>query len=138
MPPSSNGRHRDRGSLTRTYGRGAGRGAAASTRTVELPPAEEGGEPREGSSRVVVVGDADWGSNDIAADPTGRNFDVLLNAVSWAAQRDHEVVGERKRPRSYRLVMPQETLAFYKLISLFGLPLLSILLGVVVWRVRSQ
>ena len=112
--------------------------AAAATRIVELEPEEEGGEPTEVASRLVVVGDVDWGANDMASDPSGRNFDVLLNAVSWAAQRDHEVVGERKRPRSYRLVMPKDTLAFYTLISLFGFPLLSVLLGVVVWRVRSQ
>jgi len=112
--------------------------AAAATRIVELEPEEEGAEPKEVASRLVVVGDVDWGANDMASDPSGRNFDVLLNAISWAAQRDHEVVGERKRPRSYRLVMPKDTLAFYTLISLFGFPLLSVLIGVVVWRVRSQ
>ncbi len=99
------------------------------------PPPEQPKRPR---SRLVVVGDVDWMTNSYLTDPRFRNLELFQNSAAWCMEREQKIVGKATRPRSYRLTMDEGTLAFYKYLSVLGLPTIALSLGMFVWLIRRR
>jgi hypothetical protein len=89
-------------------------------------------------SRLLVVGDVDWLSNQAMMDSSFENLELFLRAADWAQDRQSAVVGKARRPRSYRLSMAPETFNVLQLASLVGLPALSICLAMFAWLLRRR
>lgn len=108
------------------------------------PPQPEGSTeaapepPKRPRSRLVVVGDRDWMTNSYLTIPMYRNLELFQNAAAWCMEREQKIVGKATRPRSYRLTMDEGTLAFYKYLSVLGLPTIALSLGVFVWLIRRR
>jgi ABC-type uncharacterized transport system involved in gliding motility auxiliary subunit len=89
-------------------------------------------------SRVVLAGDASWATNPFIEAHEVQNLELFIHAAFWAMDRDEKTVGKIARPKSYRLVMSPQRLAFLKLFSVLGLPAISICVGVFAWSVRRR
>jgi len=92
--------------------------------------AAQGKERPEGSSRLVVFGDADFANNEFL-DLAG-NHDLALNSVSWLAADDDLVAIRAKARKSQPLLLQpvQERLLFW--IPLVAWPLVLAVVGMVV------
>lgn len=89
-------------------------------------------------SRVVLVGDASWATNPYVETERVQNLELFIHTASWAMDRGEKGVGKITRPKSYRLEMPPQTLAFWKLFSVLGLPAISIGIGLFAWSIRRR
>jgi ABC-type uncharacterized transport system involved in gliding motility auxiliary subunit len=90
--------------------------------------------PADPTGRVVAIGDADFASNVYLTLPGIANRELFRSTVAWLATQDDEfTLPPREDPvdRSIFLTASTSNLVFYG--STFGLPLLVILAGVVVW-----
>lgn len=108
-------------------------GAALERKLEDTPAADQ--KPRK-VSRLVVLGDVDLATNATLGAGRNRNLELMLNAVSWAMEREEQVVGKAARAPNYRLEMQRGQLEFFSLIALLGMPILAIALGVVAWLIR--
>jgi len=92
--------------------------------------AAQGKERPEGSSRLVVIGDADFANNEFL-DLAG-NHDLALNSVSWLAADDDLVAIRAKARKNQPLLLQpvQERLLFW--IPLVAWPLVLAVVGIVV------
>lgn len=119
--------------------------AVALERKIEpaLGEAPDGGEAPEGGqapqprvARLMIVGDVDLATNAALGTSRNRNLELCLNAVSWALEREGQVVGKAARAPSYRLEMQPSQRVFFILVAFFGMPALAVALGVVAWLIR--
>ncbi len=90
------------------------------------PSADEGG-------RLVVLGCAQLGTNESMA---LYNRDLILGAISWLADAQRRVVVAPKRPAELRLVLKEDQLTRLFLLTMCGLPLMALLLGLGVFWIR--
>jgi ABC-type uncharacterized transport system involved in gliding motility auxiliary subunit len=61
------------------------------------------------------------------------NADLFLNAVNWLVGQEEFATIDRKRPRASTAEITWEQFATFRYLSLFLLPELILLLGIVVW-----
>ncbi len=88
----------------------------------------------KGETRIVVIGDADFASN--AYIRSYGNRDLLLNAINWLAGKE-EMIGIRsKEPKFKEVRLTPVNVNLIKYTTVFLLPLLVIIGGVVVWLKR--
>lgn len=87
------------------------------------------------SARLVVIGDSDFGENQVLGGP-GADGDLFLNTVNWLAQ-DENLISIRPKPETSRhitLTLAQATgLAW---VERFFLPGLVIIVGISLWWKR--
>ncbi|MBL8857396.1 MAG: Gldg family protein [Planctomycetes bacterium] len=83
-------------------------------------------------SRIVVIGSKDSFQNYLL--PSNRDF--ILNCFNWAGSREYRVKVSKTNPEARRIDVKSEgSLARVTWIALFGLPLISAVLGIAtVWR----
>jgi ABC-type uncharacterized transport system involved in gliding motility auxiliary subunit len=95
---------------------------------VTLAGKSEGG----GEARLVVVGDSDFISNQLASAPV-RNADLFLNMVNWVAQ-DEDLISIRPRePEDRRVFLSATEMKNVIVFSLVVLPGVVFLTGLSVW-----
>ena len=106
--------------------------AVALERERDKPADEEG--LGEIDTRMVVFGDADFASN--------HNFnygkDLFLNAVNWLTMEEDLISiapPEKPEERSLRIMSPREGRRV-QLLSVFTIPLVIFVIGIVVWWIR--
>ncbi|MDQ3098409.1 MAG: GldG family protein [bacterium] len=95
-------------------------------------------------TRLVVLGDSDLASNVIVAyDPNKElvnpaNLDLVVNSINWLTSQEglYNIVPKDRTPPSITLSDAQQSQVMY--LVLVGIPLLSLLIGFVVWRMRRQ
>jgi ABC-type uncharacterized transport system involved in gliding motility auxiliary subunit len=87
------------------------------------------GDSKEG--RLVVVGDSDFARNRYVSE--AYNADLFLNMVSWLVGQEQFATIERKLPRASSTTITIEQFALFRFLSLFLLPELVVLAGVLVW-----
>lgn len=103
---------------------------------VRLDGAAPEGEEEAAEARLVVVGDSDFATNQLL--PEFRNKDFLLNAVNWLLG-DVEAISIRPgQPRASRLQLTTAQFMQIRYLSLFVLPELIAVLGVVAWWMRRR
>lgn len=89
----------------------------------------------EPEGRLVVVGDSDFVTNNLALAPLG-NADLFLNMVSWLAE-DEDLIAIRPRdPEDRRITMTAAQLRNTVLFSLVFLPGFWLIWGLAVWWSR--
>ncbi len=81
--------------------------------------------------RFVVVGGATWITNSFL-DFQG-NSDLALNAINWLASDEDLISIHPKRPEDQHIAMTRSQMILVRSVSQFGLPLLMIVLGTVIW-----
>jgi ABC-type uncharacterized transport system involved in gliding motility auxiliary subunit len=111
---------------------------AVAVEEVDDRPAEEAAAPTRAKKlmRMVVVGDADMFANNFA-DQIAPNLDFCRNAVNWLVERK-DLVTIESRPEMERVLVVDDSAkkaVFWLLVV--ALPLLVLLLGGVVWAMRS-
>jgi ABC-type uncharacterized transport system involved in gliding motility auxiliary subunit len=87
------------------------------------------------ASRLVIVGDADFATNQLLEDGPG-NPAFLVNAFRWMLRDDARlsVMGQATRVR--RLALTAEDHGRLRWMVLGLMPLLSVLAGAIVWSSR--
>lgn len=95
-------------------------------------------EVKEGSAaqreaRLFVIGASRFAHNDTMA---LYNKDLVLSALSWLLAQTRQVRIEPKQPEQLRLVLEQEQLTRLFLVTVVGMPLMALLLGIGVFWVR--
>ena len=100
-----------------------------------MPPMPE---PKVPDTRIVALGDADIASERLVKN-NSANGDLLLNAVRWLAAKERQL-GIAKRPRRRARIegMSSRQSRALSFLVVIGLPVLSILLGGLVWWVRRR
>jgi ABC-type uncharacterized transport system involved in gliding motility auxiliary subunit len=91
------------------------------------------GQPGKGEklTRMIVIGDSDFSSNPHFGN--GGNGDLFLNSVNWLAEEEH-LISIRPKPYSFRkLLVNNNQLRFIRYSSLGLLPLLTLILGGIIW-----
>jgi ABC-2 type transport system permease protein len=96
------------------------------------------GETKRQNTRVAVFGDVEWITNQFIAERAFSNLELFLNTVNWCIQRDDMMVGEARRPPSYKLNMSAGTLDRIKLLAFPGMPFVALLLGVFAFLLRGR
>jgi ABC-type uncharacterized transport system involved in gliding motility auxiliary subunit len=92
------------------------------------------GDSAEG--RLVVVGDSDFARNRYVSE--AYNADLFLNMVAWLVGQEQFATIERKLPRASSSTISIEQFAQFRFLSLFLLPELVVLAGVLVWWRRRS
>jgi ABC-type uncharacterized transport system involved in gliding motility auxiliary subunit len=93
------------------------------------PPGQPG--KKEKLTRLIVIGDSDFSSN--AHFRNGGNGDLFLNSINWLAEEEH-LISIRPKPYTFRkLLVNNNQLRFIRYSSLGLLPLLTLLLGGIIW-----
>ncbi len=88
------------------------------------------GKPNS-EGRFVVMGSSTWAANRFIG--FNGNGDLALNAVNWLSS-DEDLISIRPKPKDdRRITMTRAQLNTVRLTSQFGLPLVVIFAGVVVW-----
>jgi hypothetical protein len=107
--------------------------AAASSRRQGGQPM--GGEPPEETDRLVVVGDADFASNN-SVDALPGHQNLFLNSVSWLVGKSEEIGIRPKNPELTSLTLSSQQMKALTLLVLVAMPAAVILAGCVVWWLR--
>ncbi|MDE0184664.1 MAG: Gldg family protein [Candidatus Poribacteria bacterium] len=89
-------------------------------------------EPKKTTTRIVAIGDADFASNFFFKSTGGG--DLFLNAVNWLTLEEDLIAIRPKDPnqRTLRFLTRGEA-AFIQIASIFLIPLIIFLVGLVVW-----
>ena len=111
--------------------------AAAVTGAATATPPPAPGEPADGpkpEARLIVVGDADFGSNNFVG--LQGNKDLFLNMANWLAQQENLIAIRAKDPEDRRIQLTEDQSSRIFWISLLVIPLAFIGIGVRVWWKR--
>ena len=91
--------------------------------------------PGTGKGRLVVVGDADFVSDQLLKTVRGgvSNVDLFMNTVGWLAEEESLISIRPKPPEQHQVVLtpPQARAIIYS--NILFLPLVILALGAVVW-----
>lgn len=87
------------------------------------------GEEREG--RLIVVGDSDFARNRYIAQ--AANADLFLNMVNWLVGDEGFISIDRKLPRASSVMMTNEQFYNFRYLSLFVLPEVTLISGILIW-----
>jgi ABC-type uncharacterized transport system involved in gliding motility auxiliary subunit len=87
-------------------------------------------------ARVVVVGDADFASNELIG--SYQNRDLFVNAVNWLVDDTDQIAIRPPISRASRFVMTGDSFMRIQLLSLFVIPELIAVTGVLSWWMRRK
>jgi hypothetical protein len=105
---------------------------AAAASVKEVPRGAVAPTGRE-DGRLVVLGCSQLGTNESMA---LFNRDLLLSAVAWLADAQRKVMIDPKRPAELRLVLEEDQVTRLFLVTICGIPLMVLLLGVGILWIR--
>jgi ABC-type uncharacterized transport system involved in gliding motility auxiliary subunit len=101
-----------------------------------LKPTTPEADEQELKTRLVVAGDADFAANAYLS--FSGNRDLFLNMVSWLAQMEDLISIRAKDPEDRRVNLTTAQVGIVRIITLFFLPLASIIAGTMVWWRRRN
>ena len=108
--------------------------AAAVTAAAATAPAATEPDAPTPETRLVVVGDSDFGSNGVQA--IQGNKDLFLNMANWLAQQENLIAIRAKDPQDSRLQLTEDQSQRIFWLALVLIPLALIGVGVRVWWKR--
>ncbi len=88
------------------------------------------------SSRIVVVGDSDFASNELIGG--SQNRDLFVNAVNWLVDDTDQISIRPPVSRASRFQMTGDTFLRIQLLSLFVVPEMIAATGVFAWWMRRK
>jgi ABC-type uncharacterized transport system involved in gliding motility auxiliary subunit len=100
----------------------------------EVKPASE--KETALKARMVVVGDSDFAINSYF--PAQGNGNLFLNMVSWLAQDEDLISIRPKAPEDRRVILSQSQTALLRMVTVFLLPGVVLITGIVVWTRRRK
>ncbi len=109
--------------------------AVAGTLSLAEVDATEEGDPTD-PARIVVVGDADFASNQLIGAYLNRDF--FLNTVNWLLGDVESISIRPKQGVASRLQLTTEDFLDLRYVSLFVLPETIAVLGVIAWWRRRR
>ena len=86
--------------------------------------------------RFVVVGSSEWAGNSMFRVRNVGNMDLLLNMMNWLSSDEDLISIRPKDPEDRRITLTRKQMMTVRTASIFGLPLLVIGWGLMVWRKR--
>ncbi len=102
--------------------------------TKEVKPATE--KTPALKARLVVVGDSDFAVNSYF--PAQGNGNLFLNMVSWLAQDEDLISIRPKAPEDRRIILSQSQQSMLRLVTVFILPGIVLVAGIMVWSRRRR
>ena len=102
--------------------------------TKEVKPASDKGPAVK--ARIVAIGDSDFAVNSYFG--AQGNGNLFLNMVSWLAQEEDLISIRPKAPEDRRVILSQSQQSMLRLISVFFLPGVALVAGIVVWTRRRR
>ena len=108
--------------------------AVTGAATTAPPPAPGEADAPKPEARLIVVGDADFGSNNGIG--IQGNKDLFLNMANWLAQQENLIAIRAKDPEGRRIELTEDQSSRIFWISLLVIPLAFIGVGVRVWWKR--
>ncbi len=100
-------------------------------------PLAVAGENSATSARVIVIGDSDFAGSQ--GYTSYGNGDFILNSIDWAAEQDNMIsLTPRETTQRYLNIPDRATMGLILLVSVFLLPGVVILTGVIVWIQRRR
>ncbi|MBI3990824.1 MAG: GldG family protein [Candidatus Omnitrophica bacterium] len=97
---------------------------------------ESAGDEKAKALRVIVVGDSDFASNGQIG--SLGNSDFFMNSVNWLIGKEGMLGINPKVPEYVKLTLTARQANITLLLSIAGLPILTIALGVIVWWRRRS
>ena len=85
-------------------------------------------------TRVVVVGDVDFATNDAIAE--AGNAQLLRRTVGWLAETEDLLAISPNLPADRPLRLTDARLAYARAVTVVGVPALFLLAGILMWAVR--
>jgi len=108
--------------------------AAEKPPTSEGDSAETSAESSRKSGRFVIVGNSKWATNGSVGRYENRN--LLVNMINWLAG-DEELISIPPKPESESTIVLSPTqLRVVNVTAIFGIPLLVVFVGVLIWLRR--
>jgi len=102
--------------------------------TKEVKPATDKGPAVK--ARMVVVGNSNFPIN--AYFPMQGNGNLFLNMVSWLAQDEDLISVRPKAPDDRRIILSQSQQSTLRLVTIFMLPGIVVMAGIMVWARRRR
>jgi ABC-type uncharacterized transport system involved in gliding motility auxiliary subunit len=90
--------------------------------------------PTRGGARIVVFGNSRFAGNMLMTQ--GVNYDLFINSVRWLTKKEKLISIAAKTPETVSLDLGESQMNLVFLSAVVFLPLLSIIIGVLVWGVR--
>jgi ABC-type uncharacterized transport system involved in gliding motility auxiliary subunit len=87
-------------------------------------------------ARLVVAGDSDFAINAYFGGQGNGN--LFLNMVSWLAQEEDLISIRPKPPEDRRVILSQSQQSLLRLVTVFVLPGIALVAGIVVWTRRRR
>ncbi len=94
---------------------------------------ESAEKPAPPEGRVVVVGDSDFISNNLAGATNFGNQDLFLNMVNWAAEDEDLISIRPKEPEDRRVFVNQQQQSNIFYLTYFIIPGIILLTGISIW-----
>jgi ABC-type uncharacterized transport system involved in gliding motility auxiliary subunit len=95
-----------------------------------------GGGPSIARTRLLVVADAEWASNEFIGELDNRR--LLANGVNWLAGEEDIVAVAGENPDLRRLTLTSGRRTLMGAVSIGGLPGLALLTGAAIWWRRRR
>ena len=102
--------------------------------TLKAPSAEK--RIGDGQGRFVVVGSSSWVMNEMISIRGLANKDLFLNMINWLSADEDLISIRPKDPEDRRLTMNQGQMNVMGLFSIFALPLVVVVSGIMMWLRR--
>jgi len=100
----------------------------------EVKPASDKGPAVK--ARLVVVGDSEFAVNSYF--PAQGNGNLFLNMVSWLAQDEDLISIRPKSPEDRRVILTQSQQSMLRIVTVFLLPGIALVAGIMVWSRRRR
>jgi ABC-type uncharacterized transport system involved in gliding motility auxiliary subunit len=108
--------------------------AVSAAATAAPPPAPGETDAPKPEARLIVVGDADFGSNNGIG--IQGNRDLFLNMANWLAQQENLIAIRAKDPEDRRIQLTEDQSSRIFWLAILVIPLAFIGVGVRVWWKR--
>jgi ABC-type uncharacterized transport system involved in gliding motility auxiliary subunit len=102
--------------------------------TKEVRPASDKGPAIK--ARLVIVGDSDFAINSYFG--AQGNGNLFLNMASWLGSEEDLISIRPKAPEDRRIILTQSQQSLLRLVSVFILPGIVLVAGIVVWTRRRR
>lgn len=100
----------------------------------EVKPASDKGPAMK--ARLVVIGDSEFAVNSYF--PAQGNGNLFLNMVSWLAQDEDLISIRPKSPEDRRVILTQSQQSMLRIVTVFLLPGIALVAGIMVWSRRRR
>jgi len=98
--------------------------------------ADKKDDPKKKEARLVVFGDSDFAANETI--DAYRNRDLFVNSVNWLLGDVEAIAVRPNKSRASRLTLSTEQFTQIRYLSLFVLPELIAVVGVLAWWSRRR